>query len=89
MTIIVFIVDIVKKTSLETTLAPLQKIPELELVPKNTDTGSPKVYGGNSGSEVLIKMNPKSEDPPASFFAQPGILAGKLNMDKRRMVNTN
>lgn len=32
---------------------------------------------GPSGNEVLI-MNTKNEDRPTSFFAQPGILAGKF-----------
>lgn len=35
----------------------------------------PDTSYGAGGNEVLI-MNTKNEDRPASFFAQPGILAG-------------
>lgn len=34
---------------------------------------------GPDGNEVLI-MNTKNEDRPTSFFAQPGILAGKQSL---------
>lgn len=53
---------------------------EIDLDPDHTRHGLPteKVTGtGQDNQEVLI-MNTKSEDRTASFFAQPGILAGKL-----------
>lgn len=53
---------------------------EIDLDPDHTRHGLPteKVSGtGQDNQEVLI-MNTKSEDRTASFFAQPGILAGKL-----------
>lgn len=68
-------VDKDNKISETTVPPPIQKTPDLQLPPKNTDTERTRTYDKD---EVFINMNPKSEDRPTSFFAQPGILAGNL-----------
>lgn len=71
-------VEVVKKiASIETTLAPIQKIPNSETIPKSTDFDNTKLYN-SGGSGVVINMNPKTEDRHTSFFAQPGILAAVI-----------
>lgn len=51
---------------------PTQQVPNTEHSPGQVSTGV-------EGNEVLI-MNTKNEDRPTSFFAQPGILAGMMQI---------
>lgn len=63
-------------------LSPNRDENEIDLDPDQTTrqgSATDKTSGNDNnqfGNEVLI-MNTKSEDRTASFFAQPGILAGK------------
>lgn len=63
-------------------ISPNREDNEIDLDPDQQRPGqsTDKTSGNDNnqfGNEVLI-MNAKSEDRTASFFAQPGILAGKM-----------
>lgn len=63
--------------------SPSQEENEIDLDPDHTRQGLPteKVSGAGQDNQEVLIMNTKSEDRTASFFAQPGILAGKLRIN--------
>lgn len=64
-------------TDKEISRVSLQPVPvETPVIPPQ-DNEKAKIKEGSESDDQVLIMNPKPEDRATSFFAQPGILAGK------------